>query len=79
MRVLNWRLKEDSDSSGSRRADGSRFQVLGPQTGKLGWPVDVLVQGTMRASDPGQAPREPQTPRNVTDDDRHTPGEVNFH
>ena len=42
---------EDSDSSGSRRAGGSRFQVLGPQTAKLRWPVDDLVQGTMRAPD----------------------------
>jgi len=48
---LSWRLNEDSDSSGTRRAGGSRFQVLGPYTAKLRWPVDVLVQGTMRAPD----------------------------
>jgi len=28
-RPENWRLNEDSDSSDSRRAGGSRFQVLG--------------------------------------------------
>jgi len=28
--VLSWRLNKDSDRSGSRRAGGSRFQVLGP-------------------------------------------------
>ena len=40
--VLSWRLNEASDSSGDRRAVGSLFQVLR-------WPVDVRVQGTMRA------------------------------
>ena len=29
---MNWRLNEDSDSSGDRRAAASRFQVLGPYT-----------------------------------------------
>jgi len=37
-----WVLNEASDSSGDRRAVGSLFQVLR-------WPVDVRVQGTMRA------------------------------
>ena len=54
--VLSWRLNEDSDSSGDRRAAGSRFQVLGPYTAKLRWPVDVRVQGTRRA--PETAERE---------------------
>ena len=44
--VLSWRLNEASDSSGDRRAVGSRFQVLGPYAAKLRWPVDVRVPGT---------------------------------
>ena len=44
--VLSWRLNEDSDSSGDRRAAGSQFQVLGSYAAKS---VDVRVQGTRRA------------------------------
>jgi len=44
-------LSEASDSSGDRRAVGSRFQVLGPYAAKLRWPVDVRVQGTRRAQE----------------------------
>jgi len=33
--VLSWRLNETSDSSGDRRAVGSRFQVLEQYTAKL--------------------------------------------
>jgi len=52
-------MNVNSDSSGSPvLAGGGRFQVLGPQTAKLRWPVDVLMQGTI--------PWEPQTPPNVT-------------
>ena len=46
--VLSWRLNEASDSSGDRRAVGSRFQVLGPYAAKMRWPVDVRVQGCTR-------------------------------
>jgi len=44
--VLRWRLNEDSDSSGDRRAVGSRFQVLEPYVAELRWLVEVGVQGT---------------------------------
>ena len=47
--VLIWRLNEASDSSGDRRAIGSRFQVLEPYAAKQRWAVDVRVQGTRRA------------------------------
>jgi len=47
---LSWRLNEASDSSGDRRAVGSRFQVLEKHTAKLRWPVDVRVQVTRRQS-----------------------------
>ena len=47
--VLNGRFNEEGDSSGDRRAVGSRFQVLRPYAAKLRWPVDVRVQGTRRA------------------------------
>ena len=47
--VLSWRLNDASDSSGDRRAVGSRFQVLEPYAAKLRWAVDVRVQGTRRA------------------------------
>jgi len=43
--VLSWRLNEPSDSSGDRRAAGSRFQVLEPYAAKLRWAVDIRVQG----------------------------------
>ena len=33
--VWSWRLNEESDSSGDRRAVGGRFQVLGPYAAKL--------------------------------------------
>ena len=46
--VLSWRLNEASDSSGDRRAVGSRFQVLESYAAKLRWPVDVRVPGTRR-------------------------------
>ena len=49
--VLSWRLNEESDSCGYRRAVGSQFQVLEPYAAKLRWPVDVRVQGTRRASE----------------------------
>jgi len=42
-------LNEESDSSGDRRAAGSRFQFLRPYAAKLRWPVDVRVQGIRRA------------------------------
>ena len=45
---MSWRLNEASDSSGDRRAVSSWFQVLGPYTAKLRWPVDVRVKGTRR-------------------------------
>jgi len=44
--VLSWRLNEESDSSGDRRAVGSRFQALAPYAAKLRWPVDVRVAAT---------------------------------
>ena len=47
--VFSWRLNDESVSSGDRMAVGSRFQVVGPYTAKLRWPVDVRVQGTRRA------------------------------
>ena len=47
--VLSWHLNEPSDSSGDRRAVGSRFQVLESYAAELRWPVDVRVQGTRRA------------------------------
>ena len=47
--VLSWRLNADSDSSGDRRAVGSRFQLLGPYAAKLHWPVGVQVPGARRA------------------------------
>ena len=37
-------MNADRVSSGDRRAVGSRFQVLGPYTAKLRWPVDVRHQ-----------------------------------
>jgi len=45
---LSWRLNEPSDSSGDRRAAGSRFQVLEPYAAKMLWAVDVRVQGIRR-------------------------------
>ena len=33
-------MNKESDSSGDRRAVGSRFQVLGPYAAKLRWPVE---------------------------------------
>ena len=44
--VLSWRLNEESDSSGDRRAVGSRFQALAIYAPKLRWPVDVRVAAT---------------------------------
>jgi len=58
--VLSWRLNEASDSSGNRRAVGSRFQVLRPYAAKLGWSVNVRVQ----------APGGPRRLQSETDDDR---------
>jgi len=52
--VLSWRLNEQSDSSGDRRAVGSRFQVLEQHRAKLRWPVDVRVQGTRRTAETAQ-------------------------
>ena len=54
--VLNWRVNEDSDSSGDRRPVGSRFHVLGPYAAKLCWPVDAPVQGTRAPGGPRRLP-----------------------
>jgi len=52
--VLSTCLNKKNNSSGSRRCKGSRFQDLKPYTAKLHWPVDVLVQGTRRATETKQ-------------------------
>ena len=59
--VLSWRLNEASDSSGDRRAVGSRSQVLRPYAAKLRWPVDVRVQGCTRST-PETAERDWRRP-----------------
>jgi len=38
-------------SSGDQIVVGSRFQVLGPYTAKLRWPVDVRVQSSRMSSE----------------------------
>jgi len=58
--VLSWRLNEDSDSSDSRRAGGSRFWGHGQRN---------CVGRSMCWS---RVPWEPQTPLNVTDDSTMT-------
>jgi len=58
---LSWRLNEASDSSGDRRAVGSRFQVLGSYAAKLGWPVERSES---------RAPAGPRRLQSETGDDR---------
>ena len=44
-RVFNRHLKVLSDSSGARSEGGRLFQVAGPNTAKLRWPVEVRTLG----------------------------------
>ena len=46
--VFSRRLKVLSDSSGARSEGGRLFQVAGPNTAKLRWPVEVRTLGKRR-------------------------------
>jgi len=46
--VFSRRLKVLSDSSGARSEGGRLFQVVGPNTAKLRWPVEVRTLGKRR-------------------------------
>ena len=53
-RVFSRRLKVLSDSSGARSEGGRLFQVAGPNTAKLCWPVEVR---TMKDRNQRRCPR----------------------
>jgi len=51
LRSNSWRLNEDSDSSGDRRAVGSRFQVLGSHAAKKRWRQRTMAVNVYREAE----------------------------